>query len=580
MRATTGRSVPTDTIPRLYSPHIFPRSYVVRFFTVPTCWLLYLSLYIASDVFLHFQWDILLLEFGFLSNFYLLSTDPRFHACVDFLFRSLFVKLLYMTGYVKQTAGCDTWKHLTALEIHYVSQCIPTEISWFAHQAPPFLNRLGVAVMFAMQLPPGVLLVFAPWRPIRLFAAAMQLFLQVMIFLTGNYNWFNICSVVLLWPCVGTGDCFWWGEGRERAVEDRKREADNAAVAGDGRAGAPPPEPPAAPDTSDWSSSKKPIRRPLSFRLAMIFIFYPLVFVLGIGFLVHLDNDIVLVEGSGADISTIVNNIVNGQIFPWLYDLLAVFTSAASARDGISAAFTRLVNTDFLAVHTTLTSSEIENYMHWYTNYGLNLVQIFFGLVAAQYLVGVVRDWLGRRALMRFVGPRGGGDEPDDQSPEPDTSRNTRSFPMKLILCFTHFSLSTTRVLLVGLALAVGFIPWAHVYRGGIQFWFKHEAAEFARMSQVFHTSNAYGLFRRMTGVGPPYTKRGWAGLDYIPVPEVPALILEGRDADTEKWREIHFKYAPGPVNRIPPRVAPYQPRLDWQMWFAALTPGYQVVMD
>lgn len=29
--------------------------------------------------------------------------------------------------------------------------------------------------------------------------------------------------------------------------------------------------------------------------------------------------------------------------------------------------------------------------------------------------------------------------------------------------------------------------------------------------------------------------------------------------------------YKPGNVSRVPPVVAPHQPRLDWQMWFAAL---------
>src|SRR5262249_46832935 len=31
------------------------------------------------------------------------------------------------------------------------------------------------------------------------------------------------------------------------------------------------------------------------------------------------------------------------------------------------------------------------------------------------------------------------------------------------------------------------------------------------------------------------------------------------------------FKYKPGDVRQAPRWVAPHQPRLDWQMWFAAL---------
>ena len=34
---------------------------------------------------------------------------------------------------------------------------------------------------------------------------------------------------------------------------------------------------------------------------------------------------------------------------------------------------------------------------------------------------------------------------------------------------------------------------------------------------------------------------------------------------------EYEFRYKAGDVRRRPPWVAPHQPRLDWQMWFAAL---------
>jgi hypothetical protein len=40
---------------------------------------------------------------------------------------------------------------------------------------------------------------------------------------------------------------------------------------------------------------------------------------------------------------------------------------------------------------------------------------------------------------------------------------------------------------------------------------------------------------------------------------------------DGLQWRDYEFKYKPGAVNRAPRWVAPHQPRLDWQMWFAAL---------
>lgn len=47
-------------------------------------------------------------------------------------------------------------------------------------------------------------------------------------------------------------------------------------------------------------------------------------------------------------------------------------------------------------------------------------------------------------------------------------------------------------------------------------------------------------------------------------------IIIEGSN-DGVAWRAYEFKYKPGNVDRAPRWVAPYQPRLDWQMWFAAL---------
>jgi hypothetical protein len=47
-------------------------------------------------------------------------------------------------------------------------------------------------------------------------------------------------------------------------------------------------------------------------------------------------------------------------------------------------------------------------------------------------------------------------------------------------------------------------------------------------------------------------------------------IIIEG-SSDNKSWHEYEFKYKPGDINRKPIWNIPHQPRLDWQMWFAAL---------
>ena len=56
-------------------------------------------------------------------------------------------------------------------------------------------------------------------------------------------------------------------------------------------------------------------------------------------------------------------------------------------------------------------------------------------------------------------------------------------------------------------------------------------------------------------------------------------LVIEGTSdrqvtAGT-RWREYHFRGKPGDPRRRPRQIAPYHLRLDWMMWFAALSPGY-----
>jgi lipase maturation factor 1 len=77
-------------------------------------------------------------------------------------------------------------------------------------------------------------------------------------------------------------------------------------------------------------------------------------------------------------------------------------------------------------------------------------------------------------------------------------------------------------------------------------------ARRLAHWADPFRSINSYGLFRVMT------TSRS-------------EIIVEGSD-DGRTWRAYEFKYKPGDVTRRPGFVEPHQPRLDWQMWFAALS--------
>ncbi len=53
-------------------------------------------------------------------------------------------------------------------------------------------------------------------------------------------------------------------------------------------------------------------------------------------------------------------------------------------------------------------------------------------------------------------------------------------------------------------------------------------------------------------------------------------VVLEGTDdavvTSSTRWREYEFKAKPGALDFLPPQIAPYHLRLDWLMWFAAMS--------
>ncbi|MFJ5303303.1 lipase maturation factor family protein [Streptomyces sp. NPDC088350] len=80
------------------------------------------------------------------------------------------------------------------------------------------------------------------------------------------------------------------------------------------------------------------------------------------------------------------------------------------------------------------------------------------------------------------------------------------------------------------------------------------------RSFDPLHLVNSYGAFGNVSRIRHEVVVEGTTDT----VPRV--------DSD---WREYEFKGKPGDPRRWPRQFAPYHLRLDWMMWFAALSPGY-----
>ena len=153
-------------------------------------YVLYLSLLYGGQDFMTYQWDTFLLEAGFISLLLSFARTPGL-----WLLRWLLFRFLFMSGMVKLLSGDPNWWNLSALSYHFLTQPLPTPLAWYAAHLPRHvLTFLTAGTFFVELLLPFV--IFCPRRP-RFFAACGILLLQTCILITGNYNWFNLQTMLL-----------------------------------------------------------------------------------------------------------------------------------------------------------------------------------------------------------------------------------------------------------------------------------------------------------------------------------------------------------------------------------------------
>jgi len=151
-------------------------------------------------------------------------------------------------------------------------------------------------------------------------------------------------------------------------------------------------------------------------------------------------------------------------------------------------------------------------------NYG------FFNLLTAVLCIPLVDDRAWRRLLRRPADPRA--------ALEPELVERWRRAALGTLATVVFLLTSTISLLGVGLPAPS---PLVSLYS----------------LVAPFECFNTYGLFRVMTK-------------------ERPEIVIEG-SADGETWKPYRFRYKPLELERAPVFAGLHMPRLDWQLWFAAL---------
>ena len=156
-------------------------------------WTLYLSIVNVGQTFFGFGWESMLLEAGFFTAFLgPARVEPSILPIL--ILRWMLFRTELGAGLIKLRHD-PCWRDLTCLYFHYETQPLPNPLSWYFHRLPRTFHRFSVLFSHFVQVivPFGL---FAP-QPIASIAAALIVFHQLWLIVSGNYSWLNWLTAVL-----------------------------------------------------------------------------------------------------------------------------------------------------------------------------------------------------------------------------------------------------------------------------------------------------------------------------------------------------------------------------------------------
>jgi len=482
----------------------------------------------APSPFYNFQWDILLLEIGLIGACWApcfhRELEPHAGAAPRWLLCFTLFKLMLMSGVVKITEGDASWTNLTAIWYHFATQCIPTPLAWYFHNLPMPVEKFFCAVMFVIEVPAAFLLLAPGPRLVRCLAALLQVALMLMIILTGNFTFFNLLytfvalvvlddSVFFALRAMAVGSAL-KGKGRGLKEESNSVEA---------------PLPEAEFPVAASAATTGYVRRRGSTEASAPS---------------NSPSDPLIVANSARD-SLANGSSADGDMTPtlWLDTQWRKLEDALSPVSPLCQVAALLVSVIFLLIagrayglftnHMTATRGEQLQAMSWLLP---NVLLFVFFVVALAALSDAVHAFVATSAAVAAMPSVG------------------RSRPVIFAAASSASGIALARGFFCLLVLLANMRPLTEIAPNAT--W---PFASNSMVQQVQPFVHPYGLFRSMTGIG---------AHGHVARPEI---VIEVSDAETGSWYELAFPSKPGRVDRAPPVVAPYQPRLDWQMWFQAL---------
>lgn len=578
----------------------------------------YLNFYLIGQVFMSFQWDVYLLEVGFLVILLVPIRSKNIDKVYPLeelafnLIKFLNFRFIYSSGIVKVTSNCPTWLSLKALNHHFQSQPLPNYLSIYAHLSTSnTIKSLLVIGTFILELYIPFLL-FVPFfsdnynnknkfiyyiirffRRLSIFSGICVFLFQIGIILTGNYNFFNLLTIIvnlssfddefirIIFPYklikyLNLETYKLNNKENLNNISDIVNELDNNYFIEKNKLTQKYTEDKSESiktiqNSNDMEERKQIVNRYLkeradTYRKAVK----------------TLDQNNCTLKKIERDIKTIdslqiidLHNVYNFFKFKNILKEIMWFSN-------ISCIFGLLFFTKIYPIRLILDSKlklNSKNDLKYVFNKSfLNLYCIFvFAVIIIRYVYSSFSLYNKRGFIIKSI----------DNNIYKLNNNNLKNFfkycvritvfivTIVTVICvYSFYFISMSSIFYQSLGLKL-FNNTLNSTKANSKYSIIKENLLFNNLKSFeiysnnivrrMHIVSGYGLFRVMTGIG------GRPELEIL-VTDKETLIS---NIDNENnFKEVNFKYKPQ-INKFLKITGPHQPRIDWQIWFSALKPNY-----
>ncbi len=162
-----------------------------------TCWLSIINA--GSDFFLYI-WDTFLMEAGFITFLVsIIYKHEKYFRLTHFILWFIAFRLWFSMGIVTILHNNSVPINGAFIKYFLQNQPMPSKLAFYTFHLPPYIHTLASIILIAVEVIAPFAIIYKKTRGIAFYIFTI---FSVLIFLIGNYAWFNILSIIMAIPLL------------------------------------------------------------------------------------------------------------------------------------------------------------------------------------------------------------------------------------------------------------------------------------------------------------------------------------------------------------------------------------------